>query len=109
MEKFKKEKQKMEKEHESKMKEVKCELKKSMDEACSKVQENVKLEEEKKTLQGILKMNTEIYEKRKEEINRKIDEEVNEEDEDDFIEVMTNNRQNGFSRTSPAFGPETVK
>ena len=31
------------------------------------------------------------------------------EDVDDFIEVMRNNKANGFSRTGPATEPETIK
>ena len=75
VEKVKKEKVKLEKEH-IKIKEIKCELRKSLDEARARVQENVKLAEEKKTLQGIIKMNTELYEKQKEEEKKKNQKEV---------------------------------
>ena len=109
LEKIKKDKNKMEKQHETDILEIKIELRKSMDEAHAKVQENVRLAEEKKTLQGILKMNTELYEKRKEEDSKKNVAEVSVDDEDDFIEVMRNNKAKGYSRTGPATEAETIK
>ena len=103
----------MEKQHETNILEINCELRKSMDEAHAKVQENVRLAEEKKTLQGILKMNTELYEKRKEESRKSVadvcEEDGDDLDVDDFIEVMRNNKANRFSRTGPATEPTTIK
>ena len=100
---MKKDKTKLEKDHKSKMNEINIERRKSMDEARAKTQENVKLEEVNKTLQGILKMNTELYEKRKENKEDITNENDAEDIEvDDFIEAMRNNREAGYSRTNPA-------
>ena len=116
MEKMKREKAKIEKDHETEIKEFKEQLSRSFAEVKQFVEANVKLAEEKETLMGIHKVNTALHE----QLRRKgknsvvfdeevtiIDEEVTVIDEeelsDDEESVEFNLRQRGqrFRRTSP--------
>ena len=113
LEKTKKEKEKQSKEFESKLITVNNELVKSYGKVDKIYKENVKLLEEKKVLQGIHKVNTDLHEKLKMAENKakakNFPNEKEKEDEDEVIEMMDlfiNQRQNRPNRTNPTVEAE---
>ena len=126
VEKLLKEKTKLAKDYEAKLVNIDTELKKSYTKVDKIYKENVKLVEEKKVLQGIHKVNTELHEKLKEKENEtgamfnNIEEDINndeedsasEAEEDEEIEVINfflNQQRNRASRTTPAAEAEKKK